>query len=321
MASSSYVPKISLPVDSLKCWYTNACSLEKKLDELRCVIAQSAPDIIFITETWFKPAIVQNEVDLEGYKCFRKDRESVKGGGGVCIYVREFKTWKLKEMSCICKLGESSKCEHKKVEQIWCLLTISDTPYKILLGCMYRPDSDKNNDIEINKIIKKSGCLIKEPRSGIDGMILAGDFNYSDIVWEKSGVPIKGKSQKANDFIDAASELDQHIYFKTYIQSLKCDTLDLVFTDKNHTVTEVMQDTILGTSVRTHIGICWKYGIPFEIERGKFKKSYWISDQLLKKKKLRDDGFKGMFQVYAEVCEKTEEFQKDLNSAIPAKGT
>jgi len=65
---------------SLKCWYTNACSLnEEKLDELRLLIAQPdlAPDIIFITETWFKKETEQVEIDLQGYKCFRKDRESI----------------------------------------------------------------------------------------------------------------------------------------------------------------------------------------------------------------------------------------------------
>ncbi len=42
------------------------------------VIAQSAPDIIFITETWFKPETKQDKIDLKGYKCFRKDREGIQ---------------------------------------------------------------------------------------------------------------------------------------------------------------------------------------------------------------------------------------------------
>jgi len=84
MASSSSDQENSTSFEGLKCWYTNACSLnEEKLDELRLVIAQSAPDIIFITETWFKPekwetyGTKQEEINLEGYICFRKDRESI----------------------------------------------------------------------------------------------------------------------------------------------------------------------------------------------------------------------------------------------------
>ena len=47
-----------------KCWYTNATSLNKdKLDELRIMISQSAPDIVFITETWWQNE--GSEIDLE----------------------------------------------------------------------------------------------------------------------------------------------------------------------------------------------------------------------------------------------------------------
>ncbi len=83
MASSSNDQGNSTTFEGLNCWYTNACSLEKKLDELRLVIAQSAPDIIFITETWFKPetnqdGTKQDKINLKGYKCFRKDRKSIQ---------------------------------------------------------------------------------------------------------------------------------------------------------------------------------------------------------------------------------------------------
>jgi hypothetical protein len=82
MASSSNDQENSTSFEGLKCWYTNACSLKEKLDELRLVIAKSAPDIIFITETWFKPkewenGTKQEEINLKGYACFRKDRESI----------------------------------------------------------------------------------------------------------------------------------------------------------------------------------------------------------------------------------------------------
>jgi len=80
MASSGSDQENSTSVEGLRCWYTNACSLnEEKLDELRLLIAQPdlAPDIIFITEAWFKKETEQKKIDLQGYKCFRKDRESI----------------------------------------------------------------------------------------------------------------------------------------------------------------------------------------------------------------------------------------------------
>ena len=136
MASSNY----------LKCWYTNATSLnEDKLDELRLLVAQSAPDIIFITETWFDEKSSTTETDIEGYKCFKNNRNNtiVKKGGGVCIYARKHKVSKelensveliIEEKTCVCFFNKENKeeedrgkCKHKNVEQVWCSLTIKET--------------------------------------------------------------------------------------------------------------------------------------------------------------------------------------------------
>jgi len=146
---------------------------------------------------------------------------------------------------------------------------------KILLGCIYRPEdmkessneekSDEKNTIngsnvkklkkkkdttkakkerdgKINEIIENLGILIKNPIREFSGIILAGDFNFDGILWEydknkKKIIPKNGKSQVEKDFISAVenNELNQHINFKTFIKTLKCDTLDLVFTDKVHT--------------------------------------------------------------------------------------
>jgi len=151
MASSKY----------LNCWYTNPTGLTNKLDELTLLVYQSAPDIIFITETWFNDETPTNETELDGYICLRRDRiKTVTNGGGVCIYVRIH--------------GEQSFLNDTKIYKI-----ASET---FLLGCVYRTimkntedkDSrdekkylkDQNNirDKAINEIIKISGkhCFVNK---------------------------------------------------------------------------------------------------------------------------------------------------------------
>jgi len=151
MASSKY----------LNCWYTNPTGLTNKLDELTLLVYQSAPDIIFITETWFNDETPTNETELDGYICLRRDRiKTVTNGGGVCIYVRihgeqsflnDTKIYKIalqdtvemiiKQETCVCLFEGNEECKHGVVEQVWCSLTIKkrdDQSETFLLGCVYR---------------------------------------------------------------------------------------------------------------------------------------------------------------------------------------
>ena len=64
--------------------YTNARSVVNKLDELQLYIEDEKPDIVGITESWTHSDIDDNEIALEGYQLFRKDRnreDKSKGGG------------------------------------------------------------------------------------------------------------------------------------------------------------------------------------------------------------------------------------------------
>jgi len=200
----------------------------------------------------------------------------------------------------------------------------------ILLGCIYRPEDikddekntsnglndkkqkdtfkatpEKERDGKINEIIKNLGTLIKEPIREFSGIILAGDFNFNDILWEydeieRKIVPKNRKPQAENDFISAIkkSGLNQHINFKTYIKTLKCDTLDLVFTDNDHKVIDVMPEPFLGNSILAHIGISWKYIIPnAKVEREQLSE-VWITNDLQKRLKKHD-----FYKAYEQLCQ------------------
>ena len=72
-----------LPPDSLetlKFMYLNATSLDNKLDEFKVVVDTYGPQIVAVSETWFKSISI---VNVKGYNLYRKDRGDGRRGGGV----------------------------------------------------------------------------------------------------------------------------------------------------------------------------------------------------------------------------------------------
>jgi len=59
--------------------YTNVRSLTigTKRDELQVLIKTENVDIVGITETWGKIDILDSEIEIPGFKLFRKDRAAV----------------------------------------------------------------------------------------------------------------------------------------------------------------------------------------------------------------------------------------------------
>ncbi len=94
------------------------------------------------------------------------------------------------------------------------------------------------------------------------------------------------------------------ISFNVLFQSFKRDTLDLVFTDDKHTVTDVKQEPPLGNKVHVHIGISWKYEI--KIER---VGEHTISSYLVGLMKKRIEKFQKIMIGYQNLCKDIEEFQ------------
>jgi len=167
--------------------------------------------------------------------------------------------------------------------------------------------------------ILKTGRLVKINK--IDGMILAGDFNFPGIIWEKSEindriVPWKVDDKKTTGtFIEVVNEsgLYQNINFKTYINSLDSNTLDLVFTDR--VCSEVVQDWFLGKPINGHIGISWKYRIPFKIYKSNQRTEDWINENedLLSIREKMYASFKKMTIAYDDLCKYSAEYKNPVN--------
>ena len=72
----------------LKFIHQNIRSLRQKVDELRLLVSacSNLHDIALI-ETWLSPDITDNEIAIDGFKVFRKDRNGNRGG--VAVYVKD----------------------------------------------------------------------------------------------------------------------------------------------------------------------------------------------------------------------------------------
>jgi len=75
----------------LKCYITNARSLNNKLNDLQLFININDPDILVLTETWLEHSMPSSMfVDCNIFSVFRKDRPT--RGGGVCMLIKNSPT-------------------------------------------------------------------------------------------------------------------------------------------------------------------------------------------------------------------------------------
>ena len=74
-------------IAQLKCVYTNTHSKGNKQEELEAIIQQDSYDLVAIAETWWDNSHDWHAV-MNGYRLFRKDRPT-RRGGGVALYVKE----------------------------------------------------------------------------------------------------------------------------------------------------------------------------------------------------------------------------------------
>ena len=59
-----------------------------KIDELRAFISNRSLDFLFVTETWLKNTVGDNQMSLENYNLYRRERFSGQHGNA-CVYIRD----------------------------------------------------------------------------------------------------------------------------------------------------------------------------------------------------------------------------------------
>ena len=206
-----------------KCIYTNLDGISNKVAEFSVMINNEKPDFVFLTETKLNADFLNvNIFDTKVYNVFKRDRPNQAApGGGVTILVNK---------SLLC--SEVTLLNSRDAwEMMWCEVKCSEV--NIILGVIYRtPSSSVENNLKICDILRLS-----EDFSGNKQILVCGDFNLGNIVWEENLV-IRGSSNynEANQFLETINEnfWQQNVFEWTHLRDTEnLSRLDLVFTKKD----------------------------------------------------------------------------------------
>jgi len=195
--------RLPTPAKFLSCLVFNARSLANKLHELQNCLKSSTPSIVCITETWLSSEVSDQSI-LGGldYKTFRCDRSN-KPGGGVLILTNNQQI-----SSCIpVDLPE----KYKQLEIICIDLKGPTVSYRIIT-CYRKPAPDTNTSslAETRLMVECLGELCMFDSS----IILVGDFNFPNIVWQ-DGCPVRNNMDAENE--DAVSAKNCSELFKQFV--------------------------------------------------------------------------------------------------------
>ena len=196
----------------LNCVFFNARSVmsKNKVDELRILVYKNNIDLAGVCETWLTPDISNAEIEIVGYRLFRRDRSNIRPGrgGGVLLYIKD---------NIVSNVYEDIFNFH--CEALFCEINIDHN--NLLVGVCYR--SPTCEDIETKNLLN----LIR--KASAKDLVIMGDFNYPNIDW------LNITSDRAGeDFLNLTFDcfLKQHVTFPTRGQNC----LDLVITSDDNNV-------------------------------------------------------------------------------------
>lgn len=144
----------------------NVRSLRFITDELTVVLQTNSIDVCCITESWLNNEIPTEAVDIEGYVCYRRDRQDGRQGGGVVCYVRDDQPF------CLLKPADDDE-----VESLWLLYRQPRMPRAmshILVGVVYHPPSAVSHVTTTNIVDNVDAVVRQHPNVGT---LIVGDFN------------------------------------------------------------------------------------------------------------------------------------------------
>ena len=164
----------------LKCLLTNARSLKSQhkqgkainnnIHHFQDLLYSEESDIVCVSETWLNSDISNSEILDERYEIFCKDRES--RGGGVQLKVNSLKS--IREIKTDCNL-----------EIVIVDILMDNYSHLIVCSCYRPPNSNETWLTEFNNLA--------DIRNNYDDVILAGDFNFPNIIWQSDiDVPTDG---------------------------------------------------------------------------------------------------------------------------------
>lgn len=190
------------------------CGNSYKLDELStCLIHQHKFDFIGISETWLNGAELTQDLDINHYNFYHRDRSTL--GGGVGAYVT---TNLVSE--------RRPELEHNDLEIIWIELKLK--PRSIIVGVCYRPPGQSRQQAD-NFIQNLETSIQSIMSKNYESVVLVGDFNDRCTSWSGDHRNSELRLQ-LHDLVNTFN-LMQLINEPTYITTTSANILDLIITD------------------------------------------------------------------------------------------
>lgn len=172
------------------------------IDELKLSMKERNTDILCVSETWLFPSLLNDFVNIPGYKIFRCDNGR---GGGVCIYTKESLTVNVINLNVPKQEG---------LEDVWVTVQCRKLP-AVIIGCVYRHPKAPMAAFDYIQDIFKVLCLKNKT------LYILGDFNDN----------LLAKDNKMTKLIKN-SKLTQLVNKPTRVTPTSSTLLDLVITNK-----------------------------------------------------------------------------------------
>ncbi|CAG2244881.1 unnamed protein product [Mytilus edulis] len=194
-----------------------------KLDEIEFVLCNELQyDVICISETWLKPDISFEDIKIDNYNTYRRDRADGFGYGGVAIYVSD-------------RLYSMRRQELEIQGLEFLCIEVKTKDKSILVSVCYRPPNVTAN--ERKKFTDSFTAVIENMKShSPDVCLILGDFNDRCVSWFDS----HSHSELGLTLFNLAHRygLSQLIDEPTRYTDSNATLLDLIFTDNERCVSD-----------------------------------------------------------------------------------
>lgn len=136
--------------------HVNICSIMAHLTEFFDIVRRESFHVVGITETWLRPGIESDILQIDGYKFVRRDR-FCRRGGGLGVYVKSNLKFDIIKTS-------------DEIEQLWIKLFLDD--FTVAFGIVYKPPEQSYVDF-----FSKFEATASEIMFQVEQVICVGDFN------------------------------------------------------------------------------------------------------------------------------------------------
>ena len=210
----------------LTIFHQNICGLFRKIDSLRVLLdSHKGIHILGLGETHLYDDVYDNEIEIAGYKLFRKDR-SGNNYGGIVVYLRN-------TINAIRRID----LEIESIEAIWVEITMPCSR-GLLVAHFYRPP-DGSQYLDPDFLPKFRDMMSTATSEGKE-IIILGDFNTD-----------YNNNQKSKEFKESLKGLGfiQLVKQSTRITKESSTLIDIIATNQNQ---NILKCSVIKTSLSDH---------------------------------------------------------------------